>query len=42
MCGKDQIYDGEHSGKLINGDGLFTRKLKEFGIDVKNSDLDFF
>jgi len=33
-CGCGKIYDGTFSGKLIDGDGLFTKALKEKGINV--------
>ena len=33
-CGKGMIYDGSFSGKLIPGDGVFTRLLKENNIPV--------
>ncbi|MEA3286669.1 MAG: DUF523 domain-containing protein, partial [Candidatus Marinimicrobia bacterium] len=31
-CGCGQIYDGSFSGKLIDGDGIFTQSLKAAGI----------
>lgn len=31
-CGKGLIYDGTFSSKLIEGDGIFVRLLKENGI----------
>lgn len=33
-CGVNQIYDGNFSGKLITGSGLFAKKLKENGYKV--------
>lgn len=33
-CGVNQIYDGSFSGKLITGQGLFAKKLKEMNINV--------
>ena len=33
-CGVDTIYDGSFSKKLINGDGVFAKLLKEQGIPV--------
>ena len=37
-CGVGQIYDGTFSGTLIDGDGLFTEKLKKLGIDVETEE----
>jgi len=34
-CGCGNIYDGTFSGKLIDGDGVFTKLLKQNGIKVK-------
>lgn len=31
-CGIVKIYDGSFTGKLINGDGIFAKLLKEEGI----------
>ena len=31
-CGKGQIYDGTFTSKLIKGDGIFVKLLKENGI----------
>ena len=39
-CGCGQIYDGSFSGKLVDGDGIFTRSLKAEGIQCI-SDEDF-
>ncbi|MBR4344895.1 MAG: DUF523 domain-containing protein [Lachnospiraceae bacterium] len=33
-CGVNQIYDGTFSGKLISGEGLFAKMLKDNGIKV--------
>lgn len=33
-CGVNKIYDGTFSGKLVEGDGIFTRLLRENGIKV--------
>lgn len=33
-CGCGTIYDGTFSGRLITGDGLFTKLLKENSIEV--------
>lgn len=35
MCGLKTIYDGTFSGRLIDGSGVFTQKLKEAGIEVE-------
>ena len=37
-CGVDKIYDGTFSGKLIDGDGIFAKLLKDNGIRVLNAD----
>ena len=37
-CGCGKIYDGTFSGRLIDGDGIFTRLLKQNGIRVKTED----
>ena len=37
-CGCDKIYDGTFSGNLIDGDGVFTKLLKENGIKVHSVD----
>jgi len=34
MCGCGKIYDGSFSGKLVDGDGVFTELLKQHGIEV--------
>lgn len=33
-CGSGKIYDGTFTGTLIEGNGCFTKMLKELGIDV--------
>ncbi|MFH5835393.1 DUF523 domain-containing protein [Proteiniclasticum sp. C24MP] len=33
-CGKDRIYDGTYSGRLIEGHGVACRLLMENGIEV--------
>lgn len=38
MCGCGTIYDGTFSGTLTEGDGVFTKKLKEKGIKVHSVD----
>ena len=38
-CGAGQIYDGTFSGKLISGDGIFAKLLKEQGIEVSNEEI---
>ncbi|MDY3005590.1 DUF523 domain-containing protein [Anaerococcus porci] len=35
-CGKDYIYDGSFSKKLIKGDGITCQALKECGIIIFN------
>ncbi len=35
-CGK--IYDGSFSGKLVDGDGLFTKLLKQNQINIKTEE----
>jgi len=39
-CGCGQIYDGTFTGKLIDGDGIFTQTLKTAGIECI-SDKDY-
>lgn len=36
-CGVHQIYDGSFSGKLMEGEGLFARALREKGYQVLDS-----
>ena len=33
-CGCGTVYDGTFTGKLVSGDGMFVRLLKEAGIPV--------
>lgn len=33
-CGCGTIYDGTFSGRLMEGDGVFCKMLKEIGIEV--------
>ncbi len=33
-CGSDTIYDGTFTHKLIPGEGIFVRRLREIGIPV--------
>ena len=33
-CGCGKIYDGSFTGKTISGDGIFTKALKQKGINV--------
>ena len=35
-CGAGKIYDGTFSGKLVDGDGVFAKMLKDNGIRVRN------
>jgi len=37
-CGNGKIYDGTFSGKLIDGDGIFTKLLKQNKISIKNEE----
>ena len=37
-CGCGMIYDGTFSGKLIKGDGIFCKLLKEENIQVYTED----
>lgn len=37
-CGKHKVYDGTFSGRLINGEGITAKLLKENGIDVISED----
>lgn len=37
-CGSGQIYDGSFSGRLVEGDGVFTKLLKERGIKIHSVD----
>ena len=33
-CGLKKVYDGKFDGTLVDGQGVFTRKLIEIGINV--------
>ena len=37
-CGNGEIYDGTFSGRLIDGDGLFTLMAKEKGYRIYTED----
>lgn len=37
-CGPHQIYDGTHSGRLIDGQGITAAALREAGFDVLDED----
>lgn len=37
-CGVHSIYDGTFTGKLIEGSGITSRKLKSMGVKVINED----
>ena len=37
-CGSGKVYDGTFSGKLIDGDGVFTKILKKNNIKVFTED----
>ena len=37
-CGNGKIYDGTFSSKLINGDGITAKLLKENGIKISSED----
>lgn len=37
-CGCGKIYDGTFSGKLIDGDGIFTELLKKNNINVSSEE----
>ena len=39
-CGKDYIYDGTFSNRIVEGDGIFIRELKKMGIKIL-TELDF-
>jgi uncharacterized protein YbbK (DUF523 family) len=34
MCGAGEIYDGSFTGKVVEGDGVFTQLLKKHNIKV--------
>lgn len=33
-CGKDHVYDGNFTGTIVDGDGIFAKFLKEKGIKI--------
>ena len=35
-CGSKQVYDGSHSGNLIEGEGVTSKLLRENGIEILN------
>ena len=35
-CGVHNIYDGTHTGKVIEGQGWLTRRLLELGVEIYN------
>ena len=35
-CGNKNIYDGSHSGKIVNGSGVTAALLQEHGVQVFN------
>ena len=37
-CGAGKVYDGTFSGKLVEGDGVFAKMLKEGDIKVVSQD----
>lgn len=37
-CGVNQVYDGTFSGRLVAGQGLFAKALKERGIRVVDAE----
>lgn len=37
-CGDGKIYDGTFSGKLVDGEGIFTKLLKQNKIDIKTEE----
>ncbi len=37
-CGASQIYDGSFQGKLVNGEGLFAKKLKMSKIPIMEAE----
>lgn len=37
-CGSGKIYDGSFSGRLIDGDGVFTKLCKKIGVIVKTEE----
>jgi uncharacterized protein YbbK (DUF523 family) len=37
-CGRDRIYDGTFSGKLVDGHGVFAKMLLDRGIEVRTEE----
>lgn len=37
-CGVEKVFDGSHSGKLISGKGLFTKRLIDAGVEIEKGD----
>lgn len=37
-CGRDRIYDGTFSGRLVDGHGVFTEMLLARGIEVSTEE----
>lgn len=37
-CGPGKVYDGTFSGKLVDGDGVFAKVLKDNGVKVKSEE----
>lgn len=38
-CGAGLVYDGTYSGRLVRGDGVFARLLRERGVTVVTEDV---
>lgn len=38
MCGYGKVYDGNFSGNLTEGNGLFSRMLEQLGIKIEEID----
>jgi uncharacterized protein YbbK (DUF523 family) len=38
MCGYGKVYDGQFSGKLVEGNGVFTALLIKLGIEIESID----
>lgn len=39
-CGSCWIYDGSFSGRLVRGDGVFSKMLKKNGVIVESASTD--
>lgn len=37
-CGKNNVYDGSFKGKLVNGEGITTKALKNLEITIYNEE----